>query len=258
MEDDGGQVAPEERQSQAHVSVGEQVEPTRSNSPQSFPNQNRQGSNHHSLMGPTSAFPITHEGSDLSLTIFNKPINSPASPGTTQNITDSNIILHQSMSQHANSQIIDHSLPNNHQPTSTFNTLTNQFIPQSSPDNFQPITSMTFSPIITEALNNKIPYQFSFNANIGPSQKQQHNPYPRPLKINPTHKPHKNGPPRILPKKDPPKPVSNPTHGTPVPMESQTEKKRRRNDEEKNTNDQVPVSQYFLMAGPGSQACQDQ
>jgi hypothetical protein len=40
--------------------------------------------------------------------------------------------------------------------------------------------------------------------------------------------------------------------------ESQTEKKRRR-EEEKSTNiDTSQITEHFLMAGPGSQACQDQ
>jgi hypothetical protein len=171
-------------------------------------------------MGPTSASPITQERSDLSLTLSNQPINRPANPVITQNITDRNIILHQPRSQHANSHIIHQSLPNNCQPTHTLNTPDNQFIHQLSPDNSQPITSMTFSPIITEALNHKIPHHFSFNANNGPSLKQQHNPTPRSFKNNPTHKPHKNRPPHTAPKIDPPKPVSNPNHDTPVPMES--------------------------------------
>jgi hypothetical protein len=117
MEDDGGRVAPEERQSQAHMSNEEQAEPTRSNIPPTFPNQNRPGINQHSLLGPTPASPTSQERSDMSLTLFNQPIIHPATPVNTLNNNDRNIILHQPLSQHTSSHIIHQSSPNNCQPT---------------------------------------------------------------------------------------------------------------------------------------------
>jgi hypothetical protein len=43
----------------------------------------------------------------------------------------------------------------------------------------------------------------------------------------------------------------------PTAMEVQSEKKRRRDNE--NEKEEVPtVTQHFLTAGPGSQACRDQ
>jgi hypothetical protein len=40
-------------------------------------------------------------------------------------------------------------------------------------------------------------------------------------------------------------------------MDTQTEKKRRR-ENEKEVTESANVTQHFLTAGPGSQACQDQ
>jgi hypothetical protein len=41
-------------------------------------------------------------------------------------------------------------------------------------------------------------------------------------------------------------------------MEVQTEKKRRREEEKKESDDNSNLTQHFLTAGPGSQACRDQ
>jgi 14-3-3 protein epsilon len=61
--------------------------------------------------------------------------------------------------------------------------------------------------------------------------------------------------------------VPNPTQDVPVPvktlenmedMESQTEKKRRREDDKSVNNEKSQMMEHFLTAGPGSQACRDQ
>jgi hypothetical protein len=41
-------------------------------------------------------------------------------------------------------------------------------------------------------------------------------------------------------------------------MESQTEKKRRREDDKSVNNEKSQMMEHFLTAGPGSQACRDQ
>jgi hypothetical protein len=242
MEDNGGRTVSEETQSQAHVSDNAQVDPTHQNTTTNFSNENRPSINQHSLLS-----------NGMSLTIFNQPIIDPTVPSNAQNNNDKNIILHQPMSQHTSSHIIPQSAPNNCQPTHTINAPDSHLIHQSSFVNSQPTTSMIFSPMITDALNHKIPPQFSFNASTGP----KNNLIPRLLKNNPTHKPTKNGPPCTGPKTDPPKPVSNLNLETTEPMEAQTEKKRRR-DDDKDTIVHSTVSQHFLTAGPGSQACRDQ
>jgi hypothetical protein len=246
MEDGGGRPSPEERQSRSHVSSGEQVDLTRSNIPPAFPNQNRQNINQHLSLDPTPASSLTHDQSDLSITIVQQPINGPANSDHMEYINDRSIILNQPMSQQTN--------PLN-QPSHAFNVPDNYINSQSLTNNNQPITSLTFPPIVTPALNQKFPHQFSFNANSVTTIKQ--NPNTRLIKNNPTHKQIRNGPTRTGPKPDPPKPSANPDQNTAAPMEFQTEKKRRR-DEEKETTDNSTIIQHFLAAGPGSQACRDQ
>jgi hypothetical protein len=160
MEDNGGRTVSEETQSQAHVSDNEQVDPTRHNTTPTFSNHNRPSINQHSLLS-----------NGMSLTIFNQPIIDPTVPSNTQNNNDRNIIHHQPMSQHTSPHIIPQSIPNNCQPTHTINDPDSHLTHQSSSVNSQPITSMIFSPMKTDALNHKIPPQFSFNASTGPKKK---------------------------------------------------------------------------------------
>ncbi|WJX38134.1 hypothetical protein P8452_25829 [Trifolium repens] len=151
-----------------------------------------------------------------------------------------------------------------HQPlliiTAPDKPLTTQSLPiinQSLPHQSQPITSYTLSPIITDALKINPAHQFAFTATNGLTPKQSINPLAKSAKENLTRKITRTGATRTGPKHDPHKHPSDPTQNLAAGMEIQTEKKRRRENEQVKEDDSTIV-QHFLTAGPGSQDCRDQ
>jgi hypothetical protein len=193
--------------------------------------QNQSDHNQQLLMGPTLVYPTNKNVTVNTETHDHNRI--PQLHALTQHISQP--------SQQTNSFIdIDNSL--NDQSTITHN---------------HPVTSLTFSPILTETLNQNSPHQFIFNSSTGPHLKQQINPPTRLIKHNPHHKPTRTENARTGFNPDPTKHVPNPDQSLPDTMETQTEKKRRREEEEK-TSETSTETQHFLTAGPGSQACRDQ
>ncbi|WJX57446.1 hypothetical protein P8452_43009 [Trifolium repens] len=128
---------------------------------------------------------------------------------------------------------------------------------QSLPNNNHSNNSITLSPLLSDALKHIPPHNFSFTASNEPHPKQTANPLTRTVKTNPTPKITRTGPTRPGTKHDPNRPTPDPTQKLPVPMDVQIEKKRRR-ENEKEKEDVSTVTQHFLTAGPGSQACRDQ
>jgi 14-3-3 protein epsilon len=250
MEEDGSRSAHEEAQS--HVPNNEQVDPTQTNIPTFSPNHNRpENINQQLLLGPPSIPLANHDRHDINHSLMLGPILVPSS--NKELIANTESLNSRIPLQHEVSQHVNHS----NQPTKSSNDLNNKLIEQSIPNQSQPVTSYTLSPILTEALNHNIPHQFTFNSGTIPNIKQQINRFTRPNKLNPNQKSTRTGPQRTGPKPAQPKPVSDPNQSSPVSMESQTEKKRRR-EEEKKTSENSTETQHFLTAGPGSQACRDQ
>jgi 14-3-3 protein epsilon len=139
----------------------------------------------------------------------------------------------------------------------TLNSLDKSIIAQSLPNNTQPTSSYTLSPVIKDSLKLIPPHHFAFNASSKPTLNQPINPLTRPVKNNTNPKATRTGPVRNGPKLDPTRPKSDLSQHPPTAMEVQSEKKRRRDNE--NEKEEVPtVTQHFLTAGPGSQACRDQ
>jgi hypothetical protein len=175
-------------------------------------------------------------------------------------ITTSSIKFDASQQSHANINLNQSEI--NQQPLLTINapdnTLITQSLPiitQSVPHQSQPITAYTMPPVITDALRTIPSNHFSFNATIGPTPQQLMNPLTHPIKTNPTQKITRTSLTRSKTKQDPNK--TNPTQNQAAAMETQTEKKRRRGNEQEKQED-VSIVQHFLTAGPGSQDCRDQ
>jgi hypothetical protein len=247
-EEEDGKSGPLDDQSQARASHEDQVHPTHPNTHSSFPNPNRPVINQQSLLGPHLVPLPTHDRNDMALSNHSQPIICPVSASINEN-NESN---HLTMINPVNQRI---TLAN--QPTIEFNAPDRALNAHLPPNNSQPTPSIILSPILSEALIHKNTNQFTFNASQDPTLQQHHPPVLRLPKSNPNHKPIRTGPHKTGPKINPSKPVSNPTQIPPVSMETQTEKKRRC-EEEKEPSHNVTVTQHFLTAGPGSQACRDQ
>jgi 14-3-3 protein epsilon len=249
MEEGDNKSGPLDGQSQAHVDEEEQVHPTHPNNHSSFPYPNRPLINQQSLLGP-SLVPLPNlNRRDLQLSNPSQPITCPVSASFTESNESSNLTI---------IQIENHRINPANQLSIAFNDPDKSLNKQLFPSNSQPIPSLTLSPILSETLNHKNANQFTFNANLEPThKKQQLPPVLRLPKSNPNQKSTRTGPQKNGPKIDPPRPVSNPTQNSTLPMETQTEKKRRR-EEEKEPSHTATVTQHFLTAGPGSQACWDQ
>jgi hypothetical protein len=115
--------------------------------------------------------------------------------------------------------------------------------------------SITVSPFITEKINQLSNFSFQSPALTHPNKIKTQ--LTRPINPNPTQN-------QITSKKKNSDPENNPRELTHVPnqypheaMEIQTEKKRRREEDNKGIDGSSESNQHFLSAGPGSQACQE-
>jgi hypothetical protein len=248
MEEDDGRSVREG--SQAHVSGENEVDPTRHHNSANSSNQNRPTHHQQSLTGPIFVPSETQNRQGMTHAII--PLSMPASAITAhaENHENNRKLISQPVSNQSNP--FPHLFPNNNIPDNTF-------IAQSLPNNSQTFTSLTYSPIITESLTQHPSHQFSFNSNPMPHPKPTANPINRTSKKNPTHNNSRTGPviTRTDPNPGPSKHVPTLNQFLPISMEAQTEKKRRR-DNEQDTENTSNVTQHFLTAGPGSQACRDQ
>jgi 14-3-3 protein epsilon len=253
MEEDGGRSVQEERQSQSHAPSDAHVDPTQSNTPSFSPNHNRPDRIISPLLlNPTRVPPANQNQSENNQLLMMGPAPAYLANKNGPVNTDSNV--NQSLSlQHFTRQ----PLPQSTQQTTLINDLDKTLTAQSSPNNSPSVTSYTFSPILTDALNQKLPHQFTFNSSTVSHPNHQINPLNRLIKNNPHHKPTRTGNSRAGINLDPAKHVSDPNQSSLATMETQTEKKRRREDNEQNT-DTANETQHFLTVGPGSQACRDQ
>jgi 14-3-3 protein epsilon len=152
------------------------------------------------------------------------------------------------------------SLISNNQPHNNIipvdNTINNQSLTNYNPD----------KTIITQLPSNNNPV-FSFQSPQLAHLDRKNNPLTRPIKSNPTHKLNRTSPNpnQLNPKNNPADPKINPVNPKPFltqnptdDMETQTEKKRRREEAKKETDGNSESIEHFLSAGPGSQACRDQ
>jgi 14-3-3 protein epsilon len=153
----------------------------------------------------------------------------------------------------------------NDKPLPINNTSDNTIITHSLPNNDSTIPSITCSPLINESMNQM--HTFSFQASPLTHINLINNPMNRPNKPKPALNPIQTtcNPNRILSKKNPTDPKHKPddpkqknTQSTPEDMETQSEKKRRREEGKKVIEGSHEQIQHFLSAGPGSQACRDQ
>jgi 14-3-3 protein epsilon len=215
-EEEGDKSEPLEYQSQSHVDNSEQVNPPHPIIPPTSPSPIRPAFIPQSLVGPQLVPHLIQNRNELSLATTSQPITCPVSASLMENNNNMQLILAKSMNK------ITSPLS---QPTQAINALDKDFIDQSLPTNSQPITSLSFSPILSEALNQNNTHQFSFSASNVPTLKPQNNPAFRLTKNNPHQKTNRTGTHRPGPKIDPTKPVSEPTQTSPVLMEAQTEKK---------------------------------
>jgi hypothetical protein len=247
-EEDGGRAVHGE--GQTHGFSGEQPSNTRHTNSAEVSNSSRPTTDLHSLSCSPPIPSINPSRQDL----VHMPFSQPSNRST---FTDNNEFV-ASQSSHGNVTTKQLTLPN--QPLlNTINALDKPlitqsltFINQSSPHHSQPITTYTLPPKVTDTLKTIPPNQFSFNATI---PKQPIIPFNNSVKINPTQKLTRTGPNRTRTKHDPTKP--DPTQNLTASMEVQTEKKRRRDNEEEKEGVST-VIQHFLTAGPGSQDCRDQ
>jgi 14-3-3 protein epsilon len=248
LDDDNGRSEPEERI--ARDSGGAQVDPTTQHTAQ----PRRPVIAQNSLSGPILVPVTTTNQHDLAhqMITHSKPV--PAITASAENNNSHQLIISQPVNQHSISN--PYLQPNNYVPDNTI-------ITQSLPDKNNSSTSLTYSPIITAALNQNPSQLFAFNANPLPDPKHVATHVTRPgknilnLKSNPNHKliQAKNILLQPRPKNDPVTPCFNQIPSE--TMEIQTEKKRRR-DNEKESDETSVVTQHFLTVGPGSQACRDQ
>ncbi|WJX56046.1 hypothetical protein P8452_41743 [Trifolium repens] len=247
LEDEGGRSSQEERTS--HAAGEEQRNSTNPNIPSFSPIHNRQGINYQSLACPSTVPSASTNRHEMAHILINQPIANPSS-----NIlnTDTSNAHQLTKSQSNELQLLALQGPIQN-ITAPDKTLNNQLLP----NNNHPPTSITLSPIITDALKQNPIHQFSFTASNAPNNNPANNPNNRTTKINPNQKLTRTSHTRTGTKPDPAKHVLSLNQTSPVTMEFQTEKKRRR-DEEKEINDTLTVTQHFLTAGPGSQACRDQ
>jgi 14-3-3 protein epsilon len=247
LDDEGGRSAVQV-DSPSSVTGDEQRDPTVSNIPLFSPNHNRQGINSQSLVCSPHVPTASTNKHDLAHLIINQPIIGPIITAHTETLTNQQSSINQEIVQP--STIIP-------QPPQSINTQDKTLMDHSLPNNTKPSTSLIFSSILTDTLKQKPNHQFSFTASNSSNINQAINPINRTIKINPTQKLNRTTLTRTGTKPVPPKPVPTLHQNSPVSMEVQTEKKRRR-DEEKESIDNSAATQHFLMAGPGSQACQDQ
>ncbi|PNY14983.1 hypothetical protein L195_g011673 [Trifolium pratense] len=182
------------------------------------------------------------------------PTNCNYQPSS-QNVTNSLTI----------NPIVQPSLSNNNLPHNTSpanNTSSRQLLA----NNTLAATSLNLSPLITDAINHNP--TFSFQSSPMAHLSQINKPMNRTikssltLKLNPPTSPNPN---RTAPKNTPTEPKKNPDGPNPTliqnpteAMETQTEKKRRREENNKEIEGNFGTIQHFLSAGPGSQACREQ
>jgi 14-3-3 protein epsilon len=250
-EEDGGRTV--HGDGNFHGSSSDQAYTTRPANSDEHNNVSRQTLNMQSLPCSPHVPPFTSNNQNLTHIPLPQPMNRSI-------ITTSSIKLDASQQSHANINLNQSEI--NQQPLLTINapdnTLITQSLPiitQSVPHQSQPITAYTMPPVITDALRTIPSNHFSFNATIGPTPQQLMNPLTHPIKTNPTQKITRTSLTRSKTKQDPNK--TNPTQNQAAAMETQTEKKRRRGNEQEKQED-VSIVQHFLTAGPGSQDCRDQ
>jgi hypothetical protein len=236
--------------SQAHGSGEAQVDQSRHHTPANSSSHNRPTHHLQSLTGPISVPSETRNRQGVSHAIIHSSIPDPSITAHAENNENNRTLISQPVSN--NSNPYPHLFPNNNIPDNTF-------IAHSLPNNSQTFTSLSYSPIITESLTQHPSHQFPFNANSMPKPKPTVYPLTRTSKKNPTHNNPRTG--TMLTRTDPnPGPathVPNLNQILPVAMEAQIEKKRRR-DNEQDSENTSSVTQHFLTAGPGSQACRGQ
>jgi 14-3-3 protein epsilon len=221
----------------------EQVDPTAQHS-------NRPMSTQPSASGPILLSAANTNRQNLAHELITQSLPAPAITASTENNTTNQLMISQPVNQL--SIPVPKPLPINYTPDNTI-------ITQSLPIQNNPITSLTYSPIINAALTQHPSHQFLFNASPMPKPSQPVTTITRTSKTNPTQRLNRT---RIFlaqpdPKIDPTKPELCMNQVPPLAMDTQTEKKRRRENENE-LNESANVTQYFLTAGPGSQACQDQ
>jgi hypothetical protein len=247
LNDEGGRSDAQD-DSPANVTGEEQRDPLVSNFPSFSPINNRHGINSHSLACPPRVPSTNPNRHDLAHLQVSQPAVGPIITANTESHTNHQLIMNQSNDQ----------LPNNLQRlTQPMITPDNTLIDHSLPSNTPSPTSLTFSPILIDATTQKPNNHFSFTASNTHKINHAINPLNRTIKINPNQKLTRTTNTRTGTKPEPTKPGPPLNQNSPVTMDIQTEKKRRR-DEEKETTDNSTVTQHFLTAGPGSQACRDQ
>jgi 14-3-3 protein epsilon len=248
MEDGGGRSVQEGEQS--FDASAAHVDPTRSSSSASASHHNRPGNDYQSLLCPTivpSAIPGTQ---NLAHPIISQSMTCPAITANTETETEQSL---------NSSQSINHHLTIIPKMTAHNSLADNTLMTKSFANNNQPIKSFSISPIINGTFNPKPIQPFSFKADVANKIQPIHQ-NTRSSKNNPPHRTNRpnNTITRTETKPDAAKPVPALLQITPVSMEVQTEKKRRREEEKKESDDNSNLTQHFLTAGPGSQACRDQ
>jgi hypothetical protein len=211
---------------------------------------NRPMSTQPSSSGPTLLSAANIIRQDLAHALITQSLPAPAIITGNENNTTHQRMISQPVNQL--SIPIPKPFPINYTPDKAI-------ITQSLPVQNNSTTSLTYSPIINAALNQHPSHQFLFNANPLTKPSPPVSSITRTSKNNPT--PRINRTRNILaqpdPKIDPTKPELCMNQIRPSAMDTQTEKKRRR-ENEKEVTESANVTQHFLTAGPGSQACQDQ
>jgi 14-3-3 protein epsilon len=240
-EEEGGRS--EQRGGQVHGSFADPVHPTRPIIDADDQNPSRPTLIPQSLTCPSvPSFNTGRQDLTHSTAVY------PAFTASAGNSSTNRMILANPANQKPNSP---------QQPILTLNGPDKPIIMQSLHNNNHNNSSITLSPILSDALKITPPHQFSFNATTGPNPHQLVNPLTRSAKANPNQNLTRTGPTRTGAKHDSNRPVPDPTQQLSVSMEVQTEKKRRRDDGKE--KEEVPnVIQHFLTAGPGSQDCRDQ
>jgi 14-3-3 protein epsilon len=216
---------------------GPVVDPTRPNSPSMQPI----GNPHSALIVP----PVTVNR--------NEPIQEINSHSTNQAMItvpqQSMLFIPQSLPN--NNLSPTPSQPNNDQLQHMINTPDNTITAQSFPNNYLAVPSPTFTQNVVESINQP----FSFTSPAVAHLKHINNPLNRTVSLKPNQKINRSALTlnRTGTTKNPSNPNLNLNRNSEA-MDLQTEKKRRREDEKKDT----VSTQHFLSAGPGSQACRDQ
>jgi 14-3-3 protein epsilon len=251
-EEDSGR--PVHQGSHSQSTDAEQVNLTRPNSPLHQPSHSRQNINYQSLTWTTNIPSPTHNQHQLAYVSITPPAVNATITTNAEKLTDQRIIL--------GNPAVHYTSPSQ-QPKKTIISPDNIIITQSLPNNNHPITTLTLSPTMNNALNICPPNQFAFTATNRPKLNQTLLQPTRPIKANPNQKNNpsqkttRTGLTRTGNKPDQTKPVSCSTQQQHDSMEVQTEKKRRR-EMEKEKEEHPTVIQHFLTAGPGSQDCRDQ